>query len=93
NIINNDDFYYYFHIEISSLIGIVEKKNYQPYQIWIIQRMIESPRLSTVKEDKEHLTKTIDRCYKAQLLSNPSRDRFNNKSPIFTSTRDLSTLD
>ncbi|MBA0848525.1 hypothetical protein Goshw_003489, partial [Gossypium schwendimanii] len=65
NIINNDDFYYYFHIEISSLIGIVEKeKIYQPYQIWIIQRMIGSPKLSAVKEDKEHLTKNIDKCYK-----------------------------
>ncbi|MBA0851605.1 hypothetical protein Goshw_022799, partial [Gossypium schwendimanii] len=54
NIINNDDFYYYFHIEISSLIGIAEKeKNYQAYQIWIIQRMIGNPRLLAVKEDKE----------------------------------------
>ncbi|MBA0848717.1 hypothetical protein Goshw_006043, partial [Gossypium schwendimanii] len=50
NIINNDDFYYYFHIKISSLIGIADKeKFYQPYQIWIIQRMIGSPKLSAVK--------------------------------------------
>ncbi|MBA0846611.1 hypothetical protein Goshw_004570, partial [Gossypium schwendimanii] len=62
--INNDDFYYYFHIEISSLIDIVEKeKFYQPYQLWIIQRMIGSPRLSAVKEDREHLKKNIDKCY------------------------------
>ncbi|MBA0851988.1 hypothetical protein Goshw_030113, partial [Gossypium schwendimanii] len=65
NTINNDDFYYYFHIEISSLIGIAEKeKFYQPYQIWIIQRMIGSPKLPAVKEDKKHLTKNIDKCYK-----------------------------
>ncbi|MBA0860233.1 hypothetical protein Goshw_015500, partial [Gossypium schwendimanii] len=65
NIINKDDIYYYFHIEISSLIGIAEKeKFYQPYQIWIIQRMIGSPKLSAVNEDKEHLIKNIDKCYK-----------------------------
>ncbi|MBA0878246.1 hypothetical protein Goshw_025856, partial [Gossypium schwendimanii] len=64
SIINNNDFYYYFHIEISSLIGIAEKeKFYQPYQIWIIQRMIGSSRLSAIKENKEHLKKNIDKCY------------------------------
>ncbi|MFQ6636373.1 hypothetical protein Gotur_013253 [Gossypium turneri] len=26
--------------------------------------MIGSPKLSAVKEDKEHLTKNIDKCYK-----------------------------
>nr|KJB84042.1 hypothetical protein B456_N001800 [Gossypium raimondii] len=60
NIINNDDFYYYFHIEISSLIGIAEQeKFYQPYQIWIIKKMIGTPQLSSVNEDKEHLSKTM----------------------------------
>ncbi|MBA0796163.1 hypothetical protein Gohar_006957, partial [Gossypium harknessii] len=45
-------------------MGIAEKeKFYQPYQIWVIQRMIGSPRLSAVKEVKEHLKKNIDRCY------------------------------
>ncbi|MFQ6653866.1 hypothetical protein Gotur_025063, partial [Gossypium turneri] len=64
NIINNDDFYYYFHIEISSLIGIAEQeKFYQPYEIWITKKMIGTPQLSAVKEDKEHLSKTIDKCY------------------------------
>ena len=64
NIINNDDFYYYFHIEISSLIGIAEQeKFYQPYQIWIIKKMIGTPQLSAVNKDKEHLSKTIDECY------------------------------
>ncbi|MFQ6626272.1 hypothetical protein Gotur_004647, partial [Gossypium turneri] len=64
NIINNDDFYYYFHIEISSLIGVAEQERfYQPYQIWIIKKMIGTPQLSAVYEDKEHLSKTIDECY------------------------------
>ncbi|MFQ6653013.1 hypothetical protein Gotur_024630 [Gossypium turneri] len=65
NIINNDDFYCYFHIEISSLIGIAEKERfYQPYQIWIIQKMIGNPQLSAVTEDKDHLATTIDHCNK-----------------------------
>ncbi|MFQ6636560.1 hypothetical protein Gotur_013085, partial [Gossypium turneri] len=64
NIINNNDFFYYFHIEISSLIGIAEKERfYQPYQIWVIQKIIGTPQLSTVNENKEHLAKTIYECY------------------------------
>ncbi|MFQ6654941.1 hypothetical protein Gotur_025708, partial [Gossypium turneri] len=64
SIINNDDFFYYFHIDISSLIGIAEKERfYQPYQIWIIKKMIGTPQVFAVNEDKEHLSKTIDECY------------------------------
>nr|KJB67634.1 hypothetical protein B456_010G204500 [Gossypium raimondii] len=33
-----------------------------PYQIWEIRRMLGSPRLSAVNEDKEYLAKTIDKC-------------------------------
>lgn len=63
-LVYQDDFYYYFYIQISSLIGIAEKERfYQPYQIWIIQRMFDSPYLSAAKKDKKHLTKTIDKCY------------------------------
>ncbi|MFQ6651701.1 hypothetical protein Gotur_023916, partial [Gossypium turneri] len=64
NIINNDNFYYYFHMKISSLIGIAEQERfYQPYQIWIINKMIGNPQLSAANEDKEHLSKAIDECY------------------------------
>ncbi|MFQ6631953.1 hypothetical protein Gotur_008655 [Gossypium turneri] len=34
-----------------------------PYQIWIIKKIIGTPQLSAVDEDKEHLSKTIDECY------------------------------
>ncbi|MFQ6620362.1 hypothetical protein Gotur_000419 [Gossypium turneri] len=65
NIINNDDFYYYFNIEISSFIGIPEQEKFhQPYQIWIIQKIIGNPQLSTVNQDKDHLATTIDHCSK-----------------------------
>ncbi|MFQ6660732.1 hypothetical protein Gotur_029139 [Gossypium turneri] len=65
NIINNDDFYYYFHTEISSFIGIAEQEKFhQPYQIWIIQKIIGNLQLSAVNEDKDHLETTIDHCSK-----------------------------
>ncbi|KAH1091366.1 hypothetical protein J1N35_018626 [Gossypium stocksii] len=58
------DFFYYFHIEISSFIGIAEyERFFQPYQIWTIQTMFGGINLSSVDEDKDHLSKTIDMCY------------------------------
>ncbi|KAH1114474.1 hypothetical protein J1N35_007852 [Gossypium stocksii] len=60
----NMDFFYYFHIKISSLIGIAEhQKFYQPYQIWTIKTMFGGTNLSSVNEDKDHLSKNIDMCY------------------------------
>ncbi|MFQ6637132.1 hypothetical protein Gotur_012598, partial [Gossypium turneri] len=35
-----------------------------PYQIWFLYTMLDSPRLSALNEDKEHLAKTIDKCQK-----------------------------
>ncbi|KAH1056172.1 hypothetical protein J1N35_034237 [Gossypium stocksii] len=53
----NMDFFYYFHIEISSFIGIAEQeKFYQPYQIWIIKTMFGGTNLSSVNEDKDHFS-------------------------------------
>ncbi|MFQ6656306.1 hypothetical protein Gotur_026470 [Gossypium turneri] len=48
--------------------------------------MIGSPRLSAVKEDREHLKKKV--LQQSQILSNPNRDRLD-KSPIFTSSTNL----
>ncbi|MBA0866308.1 hypothetical protein Goshw_019894 [Gossypium schwendimanii] len=33
--------------------------------------MIGSPKLSAVKEDKEHLIKNIDKCYKISVIIKP----------------------
>ncbi|KAH1031847.1 hypothetical protein J1N35_044021, partial [Gossypium stocksii] len=49
---------------ITSFIGIAEQEEfYQQYKIWVIKTMFEGTNLSSVNEDKEHLSKIIDMCY------------------------------